>query len=110
MADKYLEKRYEEVFGGGASKKIVRHTAPTLNTLLVKNRSIRRWRQNFAATTDQLRTIVGVNADVASAMNRQVLRFRALTAADSPDKVNALRQLLFREEIRPYTATAYIIV
>ena len=43
-------------------------------------------------------------------MNRQVLRFRALTAADSPDMVNALRQLLFREEIRPYTATAYIIV
>lgn len=110
MADNYLEKRYEEVFGGGASKKIVRHTAPTLNTLLVKNRSIRRWRQNFAATTDQLRTIVGVNANVASAMNRQVLRFRALTAADSPDMVNALRQLLFREEIRPYTATAYIIV
>ena len=59
---------------------------------------------------DQLRTIVGVNANVASAMNRQVLRFRALTAADSPDMVNALRQLLFREEIRPYTATAYIIV
>ena len=117
MADNYLEKRYEEVFGSGAGKVIVKHSTPSLNTLLVKNRSIRRYRQDFVVTEEQLRTIVEVNVKLGSAMNRQALRFRIVTEnaegevnAASTDKVNALRNILFREQARSESARAYIIV
>ena len=117
MADNYLEKRYEEVFGSGARKVPVKHSTPSLNTLLVKNRSIRRYRQDFTVTEEQLRTIVEVNVKLGSAMNRQTLRFRIVADdaegevnAASTDKVNALRDILFREPARPESARAYIIV
>lgn len=117
MADNYLEKRYEEVFGSGARKVTVKHSTPSLNTLLVKNRSIRRYRQDFVVTEEQLRTIVEVNVKLGSAMNRQALRFRIVSDnaegevnAVSTDKVNALRDILFREPARPESARAYIIV
>lgn len=117
MADNYLEKRYEEVFGSGARKVTVKHSTPSLNTLLVKNRSIRRYRQDFTVTEEQLRTIVEVNVKLGSAMNRQTLRFRIVADdaegevnAASTDKVNALRDILFREPARPESARAYIIV
>lgn len=117
MADNYLEKRYEEVFGSGARKVTVKHSTPSLNTLLVKNRSIRRYRQDFVVTKEQLRTIVEVNVKLGSAMNRQALRFRIVTDnaegevnAASTDKVNELRNILFREPARSESARAYIIV
>lgn len=117
MADNYLEKRYEEVFGSGARKVTVKHSTPSLNTLLVKNRSIRRYRQDFTVTEEQLRTIVEVNVKLGTAMNRQTLRFRIVADdaegevnAASTDKVNALRDILFREPARPESARAYIIV
>lgn len=111
MADNYLEKRYEEVFlSGNGARKPSRRAVPSLNTLLVKNRSIRRWRQDFVPSSEQLMTVVGVNAQVASAMNRQALRFHMVTASVSPEKVEALREVLFREEMRPYAATSYIVV
>ncbi len=117
MADNYLEKRYEEVFGSGARKVTVKHSTPSLNTLLVKNRSIRRYRQDFTVTEEQLRTIVEVNVKLGSAMNRQALRFRIVADdavgevnAASKDKVNALRDILFRESARSESARAYIIV
>lgn len=117
MADNYLEKRYEEVFGSGAGKVTVKRSSPSLNTLLVKNRSIRRYRQDFVVTEEQLRTIVEVNVKLGSAMNRQALRFRIVADdaeeevnAASTDKVNALRNILFREPARPESARAYIIV
>lgn len=109
MADNYLEKRYEEVFGSGARKVTVKHSTPSLNTLLVKNRSIRRYRQDFTVTEEQLRTIVEVNVKLGSAMNRQALRFR-IVADDAEGEVNALRDILFREPARPESARAYIIV
>lgn len=117
MADNYLEKRYEEVFGSGAGKVTVKHSTPSLNTLFVKNRSIRRYRQDFVVTEEQLRTIVEVNVKLGSAMNRQALRFRIVADnaegevnAASTDKVNALRNILFREPARSESARAYIIV
>lgn len=109
MADNYLEKRYEEVFGSGARKVTVKHSTPSLNTLLVKNRSIRRYRQDFTVTEEQLRTIVEVNVKLGSAMNRQALRFR-IVADDAEGEVNALRDILFREPARSESARAYIIV
>lgn len=117
MADNYLEKRYEEVFGSGARKVTVKHSTPSLNTLLVKNRSIRRYRQDFTVTEEQLRTIVEVNVKLGSAMNRQALRFRIVADdaagevnAASTGEVNALRDILFREPARSESARAYIIV
>lgn len=109
MADNYLEKRYEEVFGSGAGKVTVKHSTPSLNTLLVKNRSIRRYRQDFTVTEEQLRTIVEVNVKLGSAMNRQALRFR-IVADNAEGEVNALRDILFREPARSESARAYIIV
>lgn len=109
MADNYLEKRYEEVFGSGARKVTVKHSTLSLNTLLVKNRSIRRYRQDFTVTEEQLRTIVEVNVKLGSAMNRQALRFR-IVADNAEGEVNALRDILFREPARSESARAYIIV
>ena len=109
MADNYLESRYEEVFGSGARKSVIKRTNPSLNTLLVKNRTIRRFRQDIDINAEQLRTIVNVNTSLASAMNRQLLRFRLVDSSDI-DKVNALRNILFREPARSESARAYIIV
>lgn len=119
MADNYLEKRYEEVFGAGAQKKnVAKRISPSLNTLLVKNRTVRRYRQDFNVTADQLKTIVGVNAEVASAMNRQTLRFH-IVASDGVaagrdsgilSEAEAVRRILFREQMLPYAPGAFIIV
>lgn len=123
MADNYLEKRYEEVFGAGAQKKsVAKRISPSLNTLLVKNRTVRRYRQDFNVTADQLRIIVGVNAEVASAMNRQTLRFHIVASdgrtgnvAACPEsrtlsEAEAVRRILFREQMLPYAPGAFIIV
>ncbi len=127
MADNYLERRYEEVFGQGAARKSApRHGTPSLNTLLVRNRTVRRFRQDFTVTADQLSAIVGVNAKVASAFNRQALRFRIVAEVNADVHVSAgsgsvreaagdscvdvLRGILFREQMRPESARAFIIV
>ena len=123
MADNYLETRYEEVFGAGAkSKNIVKRVNVSLNTLLVKNRSTRRYRQDAHVSPEQLRTIVEVNTKLASAMNRQVLRFRIVTdnvtvgntTADAKFPIctdtESLRTVLFREQMIPESANAFIIV
>ena len=110
MADNYLEKRYEEVFGAGASRKgPVKHASPSLNTLLVKNRTVRRYRQDFNVTDAQLRTIVEVNTKIASAMNRQALRFR-LVPTENTARVESLKKCLFREPARSEAATAFIVI
>ncbi len=107
MADNYLEKRYEEVFGAGAARKSpVKHGTPSLNTLLVKNRTVRRYKQDAHVTAEQLRSIVEVNTRIASAMNRQALRYRLVTG----DDVASLRGILFREPARSESATAFIVV
>ncbi|MGM9737199.1 MAG: hypothetical protein ACI3ZT_02155 [Candidatus Cryptobacteroides sp.] len=84
MADNYLEKRYEEVFGNGAAKKVVKHSGPSLNTLFVKNRSIRIFHQDAEVSEEHLREIVGVNTKIASAMNRQTLRFALVRREAAP--------------------------
>lgn len=107
MADNYLEKRYEEVFGACAAKKSpVRHGTPSLNTLLVKNRTVRRYKQDAHVTAEQLRSIVEVNTRIASAMNRQALRYRLVLGDDAAP----LREILFREPARSESATAFIVV
>ncbi len=119
MADNYLEKRYEEVFGSGAARKVPqKHSTPSLNTLLVRNRTVRRYRQDCHVTKEQLRTIAEVNTRIASSMNRQALRFWLVTSGDAMasqaeghlSEADAIREILFREQVRHESATAFIVV
>ena len=77
MADGYLEKRYEEVFGKGAKKTVVKHAS--LESLMEKNRSYRGYKKDFVVKREMLERIVAVNAKIASAKNQQVLRFKLVT-------------------------------
>ena len=77
MADNYLEKRMEEFRSavGSAPAK----AKGSLSSLLLKNRSTRGFDNSFKVRKDQLMRIVSVNNKIASARNRQVLRFSLVT-------------------------------
>ena len=77
MADGYLEKRYEEVFGSRAKKTVVKRMS--VETLMEKNRSYRGYDPTFVVKRDMLERIVAVNTKIASAKNQQVLRFKLVT-------------------------------
>ena len=83
MADGYLEKRYEEVFGKGAKKTVVKHTS--IDTLFEKNRSYRGYQKDFVVKREMLERIVAVNTKIASAKNQQVLRFKLVTKETGAD-------------------------
>lgn len=87
MADNYLEKRYEEVFGQG--KTHVKRVGHSLDELLLRNRSCRGYNKSFVVTREMLEQIVRVNMRVASGCNRQVLRFRLITQGADAEKVLA---------------------
>ena len=85
MADNYLEKRME-LYRSNSGATSSPRTTEGLAALLLKNRSTRGYDASYQVRADQLRRIVGVNCKLASARNRQVLRFR-LVAADEAHKV-----------------------
>lgn len=85
MADNYLEKRYEEVFGAGRTK--VKRVGHTLDELLLRNRSQRGYNKDYVVKREELERIVGVCSKVPSARNQQVLRFRLVTRDTGADKV-----------------------
>ena len=85
MADGYLEKRYEEVFGRGAKKTVVKHTS--VESLMEKNRSYRGYQKDFEVKREMLERIVAVNAKIASAKNQQVLRFKLVTRDTGGDLI-----------------------
>lgn len=81
MADNYLEKKMEQhraAVAGDTKKAKV-----SLVSLLEKNRSTRGYDSSFVVRDDQLRRIVAVNTRIASARNRQVLRFRLVAAGEA---------------------------
>lgn len=80
MADNYLEKRMEEY--RTRSQSTTKITTPTLNQLLVRNRSYRGYDKNRMVSTEELRRIVNVNTRIASARNQQCLRFRLVKAEE----------------------------
>ena len=82
MADNYLEKKMEEY--RTRSQAISRSKAPTLNQLLIRNRSHRGYDIHRTVSIEELRRIVNVNTRIPSARNQQCLRFRLVTAEDSP--------------------------
>ncbi|MBO4307636.1 MAG: nitroreductase family protein [Bacteroidales bacterium] len=84
MADNYLEKRYDEVFG---KKTVTRRVGHTLDELLLKNRSTRGYQKNYVVKEDELKQIVSVNTKIGSGCNRQVLRYKLVTHDNGAAKV-----------------------
>ena len=92
MADNYLEKRYEEVFGSG--KKVVKKGGGvSLDSLLLRNRSHRGFSKEQPVTLEQLRIIAGVNDKIPSGRNQQVLRFRLVTRENGGAELQKLTKL-----------------
>ena len=88
MADNYLEKRQEEL--ARSQKKVVRRNAPSLDTLLHRNRSYRGYDPSRVVTEADLRALLSAVPLTASGMNRQSLRFRLVTSNHShPGPPNA---------------------
>ena len=86
MADNYLEKRYDEVFG---KKTVTKRVGHALDELLTRNRSTRGYNKDFIVSEDLLRQIVSVNTKLGSGCNRQVLRFKLVTKETGAEKVLA---------------------
>ena len=82
MADNYLEKRYDEVFGNTASRGTKLPSRPSLDTLLLRNRSIRGYDKSYKVHRRQLDAMIAVNTKIASSVNMQMLRFHPVTADD----------------------------
>lgn len=89
MADNYLEKRYEEVFGKDGGRTVHTPRRPGLDTLLLRNRSFRGYDKQHVVHPLQLEAIVAVNTKIASSVNMQALRFRLVTKGPEADKVGA---------------------
>ena len=87
MADNYLEKRYEEVFGKDAGHKRAPQR-PSLDTLLLHNRSYRGFDRDYVVHPRQLDAMIAVNTKVASSVNMQRLRFRPVVQGPEADAVN----------------------
>lgn len=85
MADNYLEKRYEQVFGSEKPK--VKRVGHPLDDLLLRNRSHRGYLKDYVVKREELERIVAVNTKLASGCNRQVLRFRLVTRDTGAEKV-----------------------
>ncbi|MCQ2119249.1 MAG: nitroreductase family protein [Bacteroidales bacterium] len=85
MADNYLEKKYDEVFGGRSSSKSPKWAS--LSTLLKRNRSYRGYDPRVEVTESQLLSIVSVNTRIASSRNLQRLRFHPVTQGDDAKTV-----------------------
>ena len=76
MADNYLERRQQEL---QEKRPVIKRSAPSLDSLLKKNRSYRGFDQRHEVSEDELKQIVAVTTLVASGMNRQRLRYRLVT-------------------------------
>lgn len=115
MADNYLEKRYDEIFGSGAGRRpVVKRVGQSLESLLLRCRSHRSYDRTVVVTDAQLRRIIAVNSRTPSARNQQVLRFRPVTgtAADALTPLLHFGGALPQLQLPPQgmEPTAYIVV
>ena len=85
MADGYLEKRYDEVFGKNATRTVVKRVS--VNQLMERNRSYRGFHPETVVSREILEKIVAVNPLLPSACNQQVLRFKLITKDSGADVV-----------------------
>ena len=81
MADNYLERRQEELKNAG--KVVLRRSTPSLDTLLLRNRSHRGFDASYIVHRRQLECIASVNTRLASGRNAQTLRFRIVDETES---------------------------
>lgn len=88
MADNFLEKRYEEVFGRDAGRKTASRR-PALDTLLLQNRSFRGYDKSYVVHRRQLDAMIAVNPKLASSINLQRLRFRPVVKGPEAEQVLA---------------------
>ena len=113
MADNYLEKRMEQYRSRSSSTQGAK-TKEGLSSLLVKNRSTRGYDASYGGRADQLRRIVAVNTKLASARNRQPLRFRLVTADEAHKVLPLIRMGAGLKELNlPFVGTepnAFIVV
>lgn len=79
MADNYIERREEELRTSGRT--VLRRNTPSLDTLLLKNRSHRGFDKSYVVAMRQLETIVSVNNKIPSSKNGQFFRFKLIDAA-----------------------------
>ncbi|MBP5720517.1 MAG: nitroreductase family protein [Bacteroidales bacterium] len=79
MADNYLERREEALRTAG--RVVMRRNTPSLDTLLLRNRSHRAYDKSYTVAMRQLEAIVSVNTRIPSGRNAQTLRFKLLDAA-----------------------------
>ena len=95
MADNYLEKRFEEF--RNPEKKVVRKGGPSLDSLLLRNRSTRGFSQGRKVSEEELKKIVEVNTRIASSKNQQALRFKIVCDAEGAALINAhiISQLIY---------------
>lgn len=115
MADNYLEKRYDEVFGSGAGRRpVVKRVGQSLESLLLRCRSHRSYDRSVVVSEAQLRRIIAVGARIPSARNQQVLRYRPVTgaAADALTPLLHFGGALPQLQLPPQgmEPTAYIVV
>ena len=87
MADNYLEKKFEDL--SRRAPKVVHKGGPSLDTLMLRNRSVRGFDPGRTVTMEELRQIIEVNTRIASSKNQQALRFRPVTVGPDADLVNA---------------------
>lgn len=113
MADNYLEKRMEQYRSSSGTVSNSK-SKDGLAVLLAKNRSTRGYDASYKVRADQLRRIVGVNNKVASARNRQPLRFRLVTSDEACKVLPFIRMAAGLRELHlPLEGTepnAFIIV
>lgn len=109
MADNYLEKRYEEVFGSRAnSKSCKKAKSPSLNSLLLKNRSHRIYDQSYQVSLEQLRSLIDCCTKIPSARNQQVLRYKLVI--EQPELVSSKIRLGGHESTEGISPKAYIVI
>lgn len=110
MADNYLEKRYEEVFGNGAvRKKTVSHSV-SLTSLLLKNRSHRIYNQSYSLSNEELRELIDVCWKIPSVRNQQVLRYKLVNESSEVEKVIHNIRLGGHTQIEDIAPRSYIVV
>lgn len=86
MADNYLEKKFEEYRsnGGVAKKHKSMKNNPSLDSLLLKNRSYRGYDSSYVVSRDELLKMIETVTKVPSGKNGQVLRYKPVCGEDSP--------------------------
>lgn len=86
MADNYLEKKFEEYRSekGAAPKHRALATNPSLDSLLLRNRSYRGYDPSYVVSREELLKMVEVCTKVPSAKNGQVLRYKLVYGEDTP--------------------------